>query len=183
MHKPEHLSVVRYSWYPCTFLVHFLKVRLLPTIIWQCYAHITSKTLVFMFWKPDLIWRHLLFWDLHLYTVVNIRSGSKMFIKVVLRQERILVLGQLWWQVLIPFKCLLVYVTWDQCFELKRGMSPWISKHASYTTIVNKPCVVIVQQPFANGTKLLSTLGFRAGMCDWTRLAYWHNFILSYWLG
>ncbi len=38
--------------------------------------------------------------------VVNIWSGSKKFIKVVLRQER--VLGQLWWKVLIHFKCWLV---------------------------------------------------------------------------
>ncbi len=46
------------------------------------------------------------------YLVVNIRSGSKKFIKVVLRQERILfyVLGQLWWKVLIHFKCWLVYI-------------------------------------------------------------------------
>ncbi len=42
-------------------------------------------------------------------TVVSIWSGSKKLIKVVLRQERILVLGQLWWKVLIHFKCWLVY--------------------------------------------------------------------------
>ncbi len=40
--------------------------------------------------------------------VVNIWSGSKKFIKVVLREERILVLGQLWWKVLIHFTCWLV---------------------------------------------------------------------------
>ncbi len=39
-------------------------------------------------------------------TVFNIWSGSKKLIKVVLRQERIL--GQLWWKVLIHFKCWLV---------------------------------------------------------------------------
>ncbi len=41
-------------------------------------------------------------------TVVNTWSGSTKFIKVALRQERILVLGQLWWKVLIHFKCWLV---------------------------------------------------------------------------
>ncbi len=45
----------------------------------------------------------------HTHTVVNIWTGSKMLIKVVLRQEHILVLGPLWWKVLIPFKCWLVY--------------------------------------------------------------------------
>ncbi len=33
-------------------------------------------------------------------------------------------------------------ITWLQYFELKRGISPWISKHAYCTTIVYKPCVV-----------------------------------------
>ncbi len=42
-------------------------------------------------------------------TVVNIWSASKKFIKVVLRQERILVLGQLWWKILIQFNCWLLY--------------------------------------------------------------------------
>ncbi len=42
--------------------------------------------------------------------VVNIWSGSKKLIKVVLRQERILVLGQLWWKVLNNFKFLLTHL-------------------------------------------------------------------------
>ncbi len=43
-------------------------------------------------------------------TVVNIWSGSKPFIKVVLKPKWVLVLGQLWWTFLIHFKCWLLYI-------------------------------------------------------------------------
>ncbi len=44
------------------------------------------------------------------YTLVNIWSGSKKFIKVVLRLKHIYILGQLWRKVLIHFKCWLVCI-------------------------------------------------------------------------
>jgi len=44
------------------------------------------------------------------YTVVNIWSGSKKFIKVVLRQERVLFIIHVWlWKGLINVKCWLLY--------------------------------------------------------------------------
>ncbi len=47
-----------------------------------------------------------------IYTLVNIWTGSKPFIKVVLKPKCVLVLGQLWWTFLIHFKCWLLYIIW-----------------------------------------------------------------------
>ncbi len=46
---------------------------------------------------------------IYIYTVVNIWSGSKKWIKVVLRQERILVV-ELLWKILIHFKYWLLFI-------------------------------------------------------------------------
>ncbi len=53
---------------------------------------------------------------IYIYIVVNIWSGSKPFIKIVLKPKSILVLGQLWWTFLIHFKCWLLYIFFIHLF-------------------------------------------------------------------
>ncbi len=59
------------------------------------------------------IYIYTVYIHIHIHTVVNIWSGSKPFIKVVLKPKCVLVLGQLWWTFLIDiyrYICLCVCV-------------------------------------------------------------------------
>ncbi len=51
----------------------------------------------------------------HLKWIKKVNYFILLILKVVLRQEHILVLGQLWWKALIHFKCWLLYICLFVC--------------------------------------------------------------------
>ncbi len=71
---------------------------------------VSQKTRLLMWYFLCVFWFKNLYICSGKYTVVTIWSGSKPFIKVVLKSKCVLVLGQLWWTFLIHFKCWLLYL-------------------------------------------------------------------------